>query len=244
MNRELTNIVIPILPCRSIDEQLAFYKALGFAVMERQTRPNPYASVRYAFIEIHFYGRRNHDPAAAGMCYIRVADIDSLYQHMTENLRRAYGKIPIKGLPRIGKLNDLKEDRRFTVTDPGGNTLYIGRKHDASESEEVNAPESNTKSLSGLARAYETAYALAYSKEDASAAAKVLDAAFAKHTEAPSILRFKALVLRADVATALDDHNTATKVLHEAKQVPLTDSEQEAVEETRKRMLEIEIAMP
>lgn len=49
MNRELTNIVIPVLPYRSIDEQLAFYKALGFAVMDWQTRPNPYASVRYAF---------------------------------------------------------------------------------------------------------------------------------------------------------------------------------------------------
>jgi hypothetical protein len=36
---------IPILPCRSIDENLDFYRALGFEVTFQQTRPNPYAVV-------------------------------------------------------------------------------------------------------------------------------------------------------------------------------------------------------
>ncbi len=34
---------IPMLPCRSIDEMLTFYVALGFEVTYHQTRPNTYA---------------------------------------------------------------------------------------------------------------------------------------------------------------------------------------------------------
>ena len=40
-----TERTIPILPCRSIDDLLAFYRALGFAVTYQQERPNTYAVV-------------------------------------------------------------------------------------------------------------------------------------------------------------------------------------------------------
>lgn len=37
--------MFPILPCRDIDEAIAFYAALGFKKTYRQLRPNPYAAV-------------------------------------------------------------------------------------------------------------------------------------------------------------------------------------------------------
>ena len=37
--------MIPILPCRSIDDQLAFYESLGFEVTYRQKAPNVFAAV-------------------------------------------------------------------------------------------------------------------------------------------------------------------------------------------------------
>jgi hypothetical protein len=38
--------MIPIRPCRSIDDQLSFYEALGFSVTYRQKAPNVYAAVQ------------------------------------------------------------------------------------------------------------------------------------------------------------------------------------------------------
>ena len=35
--------MIPILPCRSIDDQIAFYESIGFEVTFRQKVPNVYA---------------------------------------------------------------------------------------------------------------------------------------------------------------------------------------------------------
>jgi hypothetical protein len=39
----LSERTISIRPCRSIDDVLAFYEALGFGVTDRQERPNTYA---------------------------------------------------------------------------------------------------------------------------------------------------------------------------------------------------------
>jgi hypothetical protein len=56
--------MVPILPCRSIDEQAEFYTALGFAESFRQTRPNPYLEVRHGGIVLQFYGLRAHQPGS------------------------------------------------------------------------------------------------------------------------------------------------------------------------------------
>jgi hypothetical protein len=45
-NKMANEIMIPILPCRSINETLEFYVALGSEVTYQQTRPNSYACVR------------------------------------------------------------------------------------------------------------------------------------------------------------------------------------------------------
>ena len=48
--------MIPLLPCASIDEIADFVRALGFAVTDRQVRPNPYLALRREDIELHYFG--------------------------------------------------------------------------------------------------------------------------------------------------------------------------------------------
>ena len=54
----MTNeITIPILPCRSTNEVLEFYRALGFEVTYQQAKPNHYAVVAVAALGL-FVGTR------------------------------------------------------------------------------------------------------------------------------------------------------------------------------------------
>ena len=120
------NKIIPILPCPSLKEQIAFYEQLGFELVEMTNRPNPYAAVAYGSLEIHFYGSKKTVPSAnASLCYIRVEDVNRMYEELTSSLKETAGNIPRSGIPRISKLKDLSDDRRFIITDVGGNTLFV-----------------------------------------------------------------------------------------------------------------------
>ncbi|WP_218004817.1 bleomycin resistance protein [Actinomadura macra] len=120
---------IPIFPCRSIDETWEFYRALGFEQASRQTRPNPYLSIRRGTIELQFYGWKKHDPAASmHMCYIMTTDVDTLYESFRSGLKEALGRVPTRGLPRVSVLKDMSYGvRQFLVTDPDGVQLRIGQ---------------------------------------------------------------------------------------------------------------------
>lgn len=112
------NRIIPIMPCQSIKEQAAFYEALGFTTLQRSTRPNPYLSMGYGELEIHFYGSKKTIPAEnATMCYVKVDNVEWIYKEFTSNLKKNTGKVPRSGYPRISKLKDLTDDQRFIVTD-------------------------------------------------------------------------------------------------------------------------------
>lgn len=79
----MTTTMIPILPCRSIDEQAGFYGAIGFEQTYRQTRPNPYLEVRRGGIVLQFYGLKAHGPGSRfDSCYALLdatEDIDALH---------------------------------------------------------------------------------------------------------------------------------------------------------------------
>ncbi|MED1723977.1 VOC family protein [Brevibacillus parabrevis] len=127
-NRE--SVTIPIFPCRSIDEQLEFYQALGFELTYRQAKPNLYACVRHRIVELHFFVWKQLDPSASySMCYVHVRDVDAVHKEFCENLKNAYGKVHSRDFPRITKPNNLAEDRRCNLIDPAGNRLLIGQKH-------------------------------------------------------------------------------------------------------------------
>ncbi|QMV42351.1 bleomycin resistance protein [Cohnella cholangitidis] len=238
MSTERNGIAIPIFPCRSIDEQLDFYQALGFEVTYRQAKPNLYACVRHRVAELHFFVLKQLEPTNSySMCYVSVPDVDAVYAQFCDKLKEAYRKIPSKGFPRISKLNNLAEDRRFNLIDPAGNRLLIGQKRDSPEPIRNDRPARPSR----LANAFETAYRLAYAKDEPAEAAKVLDPVFSKAEEASAALRFKAYVLRADIAVSMDEIDLARTYIIAANNLSLSDQELEEVPEATARLDELNL---
>jgi len=226
---ERIGIAIPVLPCGSIDQQLAFYQALGFEVTYRQAKPNLYACVRHRVVELHFFVLKQLEPSNSySMVYVNVPDVDEVYREFCDNLKQAFGKIPSKGFPRIGKLNDLSEDRRFNLIDPAGNRLMIGQKRAAAHP--VPGDSGVAAQASRFASGYDTAYRLAYAKDAPEDAARVLDLVFAKNGETAGVLRYKACVLRADLAVSLRETSTAIAYRDEANLLRMALSAQELEE--------------
>jgi hypothetical protein len=209
---------IPILPCRSIDEVLAFYEAIGFDVTYRQKSPNTYAIVRRGDVELQFFVLKALDPADSySTCYIITTDVDALYQAFRDGIRATTGKIPLRGIPRIGALKDMSYGvRQFVMTDPGGNMIRIGQPLE----KPLDQPPADR-----LTRALATAILLGDSKEDPLAAARTLDRALAANTTAPPATHYRALVFRADLAQRLNDPVHATTLLASARAIPLTNAD-------------------
>jgi len=118
MKLSVAERMIPILPCRSIDDQIAFYEALGFEVTYRQTAPNVYAAVARGGIEVHFFVMKGYDPAGSySSCYVYVTELDRLYASFRTGLKAWLGRIPTRGIPRIGSLKDMSYGvRQFLMT--------------------------------------------------------------------------------------------------------------------------------
>jgi hypothetical protein len=162
--------VIPILPCPDIKEQVEFYKQLGFDVLGVYTSPNPYAALQFAAAELHFYGTKKMAPGNnSSMCFITVDDVDAIYHAFADTFKKNTGKVPRSGIPRISKVRDLVNDRRFTLTDPGGNTFYIGSPRQTEAGNFFRMLENKE-----WAKKFTVLYDLAYSKEDFSMAADML----------------------------------------------------------------------
>ena len=119
----------PCLPCADLDESIAFYESLGFTRTYRQVRPNPYAVVTLEDIHIHLFGIDGFDPADSyGSVIVVVPDPDALYRDFAAGLRKARGKLPVAGIPRILRPRTRYGTvRGFTVVDPGGNWLRISK---------------------------------------------------------------------------------------------------------------------
>jgi hypothetical protein len=159
--------VIPILPCALIDEQCAFYESLGFTVKAVYKSPSAYAVIEYGDITLHFWGSKNHKPEHNASCvYIQVDDVDVLNEMFRRNIKNTTGKVPRTGFGRISDIRSLKEDRRFTLSDPAGNTIYIGTP-------QTNCPDRALES-NKHAKIFAAAYDLLYSHENPVKAEKAL----------------------------------------------------------------------
>ncbi|PZT70712.1 VOC family protein [Streptomyces sp. SW4] len=226
---------VPILPCRELGPVLGFYCALGFEVPYEQRSPNPYAVVRRGGIELHFFGMRRYDPAGSySTCYVRTDDVDGLHREFRAGLKVAYGRVPVRGLPRIGALRDTTFGmRQFLLTDPGGNCVRIGRPI-SDDQHHRPAPRET------FARALHHAALFADARDDPAAAAGVLDRVLALTDERPDPAQlFRLLVLRADVAGRLDDAPGAAAALERAAAVRLSDEERAAVRDDLARLDEL-----
>ncbi|MDQ1012388.1 putative enzyme related to lactoylglutathione lyase [Streptomyces sp. V4I23] len=226
---------IPMLPCRTIQPVLDFYTALGFDVTFQQKSPNPYAVVERGGIQLHFFGMKRYEPAESySTCYIQTDDVDGLHEVFRTRLKAAYGRIPTRGLPRIGPLKDTSHGvRQFLVTDPGGNCLRIGQQT-SQDHHHRPAPKEI------FSRALHHASLLADSRDDPAGAVKIIDRVLRIEGELPTPVQLlRLLVLRADVAGRLGDEETATSALTRAAALHLTAQERESVHDDLERLEEL-----
>ena len=116
-----SDIAIPILPSRSLNETLAFYRRLGFD--GEIHRHGNYAILVREAIELHFFTHPELRPAeSSAMCYLRVSDVERIYAAF------ALAELPRQGRPRQDVLEDKPWGmREFAIVDPDGNLLRIGQ---------------------------------------------------------------------------------------------------------------------
>lgn len=235
-----TEITIPILPCRSIDETLDFYRALGFEITYRQKRPNTYAVVERGGIRLHFFVLRALDPSSSySTCYVLTQDVDGLYQDFSEGLRHALGKLPSRGVPRIGALKDTSYGvRQFVVVDPGGNYIRIGQPLQSAQGWSHSGPSGASQTR--LSKALHAATLLGDSKGDHAAAAEVLDRALASEEVESDRVVIQALVLRADLAVRLGDRQLAARLLADVRKTDLGGEEPKALSDCLRRARDLE----
>jgi len=215
----------PCLPCGDMDESIAFYESLGFKKTYRQVRPNPYAVVALADIQIHLFGIEGFDPAESyGSVIVVVPDPDSLYHDFAAGLRKTYGKLLVAGIPRI--LRPRKKYgtvRGFSVVDPGGNWLRISK---LGESEQ----EDSAEKAEGLAQIIYVAARLGDAHGDEALALKTLESGLARFGEAAGAIELaRAYLYRAALAVRTKDHDLARSSLIAAKSLELTDDEKAAL---------------
>ncbi|MFF3331226.1 bleomycin resistance protein [Streptomyces sp. NPDC002888] len=229
---------IPILPCRTLQPVLDFYTALGFEVTFQQRSPNPFAVVERGGIELQFFGMKQYEPAESfSTCYVTTDDVDGLYEAFRAGLKAAYGRIPTRGLPRVGPLKDMSYGvRQFLMTDPGGNCVRVGQ----STSED---PRHRPAPDGTFAKALHHASLLADSKEDPAGAAKVIDRVLGLGDErARGVQLLQLLALRADVAERLGDEETVASVLSRAAAVRLTSAERDLARDALLRLEDLRIS--
>ncbi|MFI7016537.1 bleomycin resistance protein [Streptomyces sp. NPDC050164] len=229
---------IPILPCRTLPPVLDFYTALGFEVTYEQRSPNPYAVVERGGIELQFFAMKHYEPTGSiSTCYVMTDDVDGLYEAFRAGLKAAYGRIPTRGLPRVGPLKDMAYGvRQFLMTDPGGNCVRVGQRTGETGHREP-APQET------FARALHHASLLADSKGDAAGAAKVVDRVLRLTDETPSPVQLlQLLVLRADIAGRLGDEDAAATALARAAALRLTDAERDLGRDALTRLEDLRAA--
>ncbi|MCB8944748.1 MAG: VOC family protein [Ardenticatenaceae bacterium] len=227
----------PCLPCRDIDEAIAFYEALGFTRTYRQLRPNPYAVVQREDIHIHLFGMPDFDPAASyGTVIIVVPDPDALYHEFAAGLRAAYKKLPTSGIPRI-----LRPRKKFgtvygfSVVDVGGNWLRISKAGDTE-------PEAGDEAT-GLAGFVNVAARLGDAHGDEALALKTLENGLKKFPDAPALDRTRAYLYRAELAVRLENKELAQASLAAAEAIVLSETERASLVEEFAQTMELVAAM-
>lgn len=195
----MAETMIPLLPCHELDETLDFYKAVGFDVTFYQKSPNAFAVVRRDAMELQFFRLKGYDPQTSySTCYVVTDRVDALHEAFRAGLKQTLGRIPTRGLPRIGTVRDMSYGvRQFLMSDPAGNCVRIGQP--IAESFE-HAPVPRER----YARALHQAILLGESKQDPAAALRVIDHALAADgTPTPDQLR-ELHALRAEMAEQLE----------------------------------------
>lgn len=235
-----TEITIPLLPCKSIDEIADFYQMLGFERTHRQTRPNPYVVVQLEDIELHFFGIPEFNPEQSyGNCVIQVPDTSVLYDTFARGMRSRHGKLLASGIPRMTRPRKRKNTGNvsgFTVIDPGGNWIRIFQQPETQQPGHIEDP-----ARSKLATALENAIVQGDSRGNAAQAAKILDGKLTKELElAPISDQIEALVYRAELAVTLHDRERAGTLLAQVRAIETDAIDQDRIGDTLSHAAELE----
>ncbi|WP_431883218.1 VOC family protein [Micromonospora gifhornensis] len=215
----MTNeVTIPLLPCPSIDDIVAFYSVLGFHTTYKQRKPNPAVGLQREDLNLQFFEIPGFDPAQSyGSCIVLTSDTGQLYRAFAAGMRTAYGKVLVSGTPRMTRPRARKNAdglSGFSVIDPGGNWIRVFQNTPASP-----APASTGR----LGKAMANAVVQADSRGDARQAARILDSALARpEPDDDPVAVVEVLVYRAEVAMALDDPATAAEMLARVDRVALS----------------------
>ncbi|WOB44320.1 VOC family protein [Thermoleptolyngbya oregonensis NK1-22] len=114
---------IPILLSRDIPRSVDFYQKLGFESRYPVNTTTDYVILCRGSLEIHLSFFPDIVPSESHLaCYLRVAQVDELFQAFQAL------KLPAAGIPRLGSLEDKSWGmREFYIVDPDGNLLKIGQ---------------------------------------------------------------------------------------------------------------------
>ncbi|NKY98019.1 hypothetical protein [Nocardiopsis alborubida] len=117
---------VPRLPRASAGATPESCRALGFEATHGQGRPCLCPASHWSGFDLHC-GRapKGLDPAPenSGGCLVMVDAVAPCRAALTQAMRRAYGRVLAKGLPRITR--HRPGTSRFTLVDPSGNPLVF-----------------------------------------------------------------------------------------------------------------------
>ena len=221
----MTNeVTVPLLPCASIDDIVAFYRALGFRTTYKQRKPYPCVGLQREDLHLQFFEIAGFDPEQSyGSCIVLTSDIAELHRAFATGMRAAYGKVLVSGTPRMTRPRARKNADGlggFSVIDPGGNWIRVFQNA-ATMPTPAPAP-------GRLAKALANAVVLADSKGDVGQAVRILDSALARpQADDDPVTHVEVLVYRAELAMALHDRETATEMLARVEHIALNADETE-----------------
>lgn len=211
--------IVPVFFCKSLEETLKFYRAIGFTVTYEQHEPYAYGAVQYDGIDLHF--TRADKNSGACLALIHVAAVVVPYQVMADGLRGQYGSIPTVNHPRLTRMRG--DATRFTIYDPDGNMLTF-----------INADEPDydytkyKEPTSDLERVLENVVFLRDTYHNDEAAAKVLDKAILRNLDETPLLRARAIAARAELAAALGESERLAELRAALAEIPLEAAVREA----------------
>jgi hypothetical protein len=222
MSNEVT---IPLLPCPSIDDIVAFYGALGFRTTYQQRKPYACVGLEREDLNLQFFEIAGFDPEQSyGSCLVITPDIAELHRAFAAGMRASYGKVLVSGIPRMTRPRVRKNADGlggFSVIDPGGNWIRVFQKP-------ATTPAPAAPPAGRLAKALANAVVLADSKGDVAQAVRILDSALARPQDGDDpVTHVEVLVYRAELAMALDDRETAARMLARVEHVALNPEETE-----------------
>ncbi|MBL8174336.1 MAG: VOC family protein [Bryobacterales bacterium] len=103
---------IPTLPALNLEESIASYSQLGFAV---RSRNDQYAILTRDHVQIHLFA--SHARVESGGCYLHTGDIQALH-----------AEFAAAGVERLGDIEEKPWKMvEFEVYDPSGNVLRFGQ---------------------------------------------------------------------------------------------------------------------